>query len=466
MSTAVAQGSLDGRRILVIGAGPTGLGAATRLAELGASDVTLLERAAHPGGLASSFRDEAGFTWDVGGHVQFSHYAEFDRAMDRALGDEWLIHDRESWIWMRERFVPYPLQNNVHLLPDADKRACLVGLLRRQPGDTPPSNFSEWVRARFGDGIADAFMLPYNQKVWAYPAAELGYDWVGERVADVDLERLVVNLLDGRADTDWGPNNRFRFPARGGTGAIWRRIAEALPAGWVRYGAEVSGIELDRRRIHLANGTSERYDVLISTMPLDRLARLSGAPLAQAADSLKYSTVHVFGVGLAGAPPASLAKKCWVYYPEANCPYYRLTVFSNYSPFNVPDASRQWSVMVEVSESPAKPVDRARLPDEVIDGLLTTRVIGSRADILSVWQYTAPHGYPTPFLGRDILVDPMLDALARQGVYSRGRFGAWKYEVSNQDHSYMQGVEVVEHLAFGHEERTLRFPNLVNAGKR
>ena len=454
---------LADQRIAIIGAGPTGLGAAFRLAELGVRHFTVFERGEGAGGLAASFKDAAGFTWDVGGHVQFSHYHYFDRAMDQAMGADWYVHDRESWIWIRDRFVPYPLQNNIHLLPDAEKRACLIGLLRRPPLDgAAPADFGEWLRARFGDGLADTFMLPYNAKVWAFPASEMGYAWVGERVAQVDLERTVLNLLDHRPDVSWGPNSQFRFPASGGTGEIWRRLAAGLPDGSVEYGADVSGVDLDSRRLRLADGSERAFDLLISTMPLDRLAGMLGEP----PPPLKYSTVHVVGVGLAGTPPPDLASKCWIYYPEDKCPFYRLTVFSNYSPTNVPDASRYWSVLAEVSESPRKPVEGARLGDAVIDGLMATRVIADRTAIASRWQYTAHHGYPTPFLGRDGVVDPLLDRLERQGVFSRGRFGAWKYEVSNQDHSFMQGVELVNRLAFGDEEVTLRRPDIANAGKR
>ena len=466
-----AAGSLPDlfeQRIAIVGAGPTGLGAACRLVELGLPNFTVFERERHPGGLASSFRDEAGFTWDVGGHVQFSHYGLFDRAMDRAMGDEWLFHEREAWIWIRERFVPYPLQNNVHFLPDREKRACILGLLRLRAGDrAAPADFEGWIRARFGDGLAETFMLPYNAKVWAYPPRDLAFDWVADRVAEVDLERVVLNLIDGKADVSWGPNNRFRFPARGGTGEIWRRVATALPPGTVRYGAAVSRIDLDGRRLWLDDGSREEYDVLLSTMPLDVLATLTDRlPLAAAASGLRYSTVHVFGVGIAGSPPAALARKCWIYFPEASSPYYRLTVFSNYSPHNVPDASRFWSVMVEVSESPQKPVDRERLPDAVLEGLMATHVIASTREVVSVWQHTADHGYPTPFLGRDRLVTPLLQELERHGVFSRGRFGAWKYEVSNQDHCFMQGVEFVDRLAHGAEETTLARPDVVNARRR
>ncbi|MCL4867219.1 MAG: FAD-dependent oxidoreductase, partial [Gemmatimonadales bacterium] len=99
-------------RIVIIGAGPTGLGAAWRLQELGHTNWMLVEAADHPGGLAASVVDPAGFTWDLGGHVLFSHYQYFDRLMDAALGDAWAHHEREAWVWMRNRWIPYPLQNN------------------------------------------------------------------------------------------------------------------------------------------------------------------------------------------------------------------------------------------------------------------------------------------------------------------------------------------------------------------
>src|SRR5882757_5690805 len=93
-------------RVLIIGAGPTGIGAAYRLKALGYENFRVIEANDYAGGLASSFVDDKGFTWDIGGHVQFSHYDYFDRAMEEFLGrDGWLTHEREAWVWMRDRFI-------------------------------------------------------------------------------------------------------------------------------------------------------------------------------------------------------------------------------------------------------------------------------------------------------------------------------------------------------------------------
>jgi hypothetical protein len=138
-------------------------------------------------------------------------------------------------------------------------------------------------------------------------------------------------------------------------------------------------------------------------------------------------------------------------------------VFSNYSPNNVPDIQQYWSLMLEVAESPVKQVDRERLIDSVIKGLIATRLIDNRNEIANIWHHLVEYGYPTPSLRRDEALNQLLPALEQYGIFSRGRFGAWKYEVSNQDHSVMQGVEIADRLVCDSEEPTLNNPDIINS---
>ncbi len=111
-------------RIVIIGAGPTGLGAAYRLYEHLLSgnssiEVVIIEKQHKAGGLASSYRDEKGFLWDNGGHVVFSHYSYFDRLLNKAVKN-WNKRSRASYAFMKgtsgkRKFIPYPVQNNVHV---------------------------------------------------------------------------------------------------------------------------------------------------------------------------------------------------------------------------------------------------------------------------------------------------------------------------------------------------------------
>jgi protoporphyrinogen oxidase len=276
---------------------------------------------------------------------------------------------------------------------------------------------------------------------------------------------VLRNVVLERDEISWGPNNTFRFPERGGTGAIWKALASRLPAEKASHGKRLVAVDTRRRRARFSDGSDHDYDLLVSTMPLDQFVEITDRDdLRAAAKSLRHSSTHVIGLGLRGTPPSALATKCWMYFPEDTSPFYRVTVFSNYSHNNVPDIRTHWSLMAEVSESPRKPVNEDRLIEDVLRGAEATRLIESRDQVVDIYHRRLEHGYPTPSLGRDGALAEILPALDAAGVHSRGRFGAWKYEVSNQDHGLMQGVEIAERILLGAEEETLWKPDFVNRG--
>src|SRR6202011_2588262 len=212
-------------RIVIVGAGPTGRGAAYRLQELGHRDWTVYERNSFVGGLASSQTDSAGFTYDIGGHVMFSHYEYFDRLVEKMLGADHTSLMRESWIRMFDRWIPYPLQNNIRHLPPQALLECLEGLIDAQESDPREAgNFSEWVDSVFGAGVARHFMRPYNFKVWAHPLEMMSKDWIAERVSLIDLKKVLANVVFERDEISWGPNNTFKYPLYGGTGGLYERF--------------------------------------------------------------------------------------------------------------------------------------------------------------------------------------------------------------------------------------------------
>ncbi len=455
MSDGVRTGASDSeRKIVILGAGPTGLAAAYRLQELGYRNFRLIEARGKVGGLASSETSPNGFTYDIGGHVLFSHYEYFDRLFDRLMGDEYQELVREAWVWMCGRFVPYPLQNNIKDLPKEVVLEMVLGLIEAQktPLDLDGiENFEQLIMKQFGAGLAKYFMMPYNFKVWAHPPRMMNKEWIGERVALPSLQRVLGNVILDRDDAGWGPNNTFKYPRYGGTGGLFERI---VPYVREHLQLERPAVRVDpaAKTVHFADGTSESYDVLMTTLPMDKFVGMTGgaAPSAVASEAcrLRHSGSFVVGVGV--DRPADTSK-CWMYFPEGDCPFYRVTYLSNYSPEVVPDHTRQHSLLAEISHSEFKPEDRDTIVDQTIEGMLNTRLLEpSDVDkIVDTYVIERDYTYPTPSLERDQALRTVHPWLHEQEIYSRGRFGAWRYEVGNMDHSVAQGVEWVNRAVLG-----------------
>ncbi|KAK1071963.1 hypothetical protein LTR33_010337, partial [Friedmanniomyces endolithicus] len=100
---------------------------------------------------------------------------------------------------------------------------------------------------------------------------------------------------------------------------------------------------------------------------------------------------------------------------------------------------------------------------DCIQGLINTDMIEPDDEIVSTYHRRFDHGYPTPSLERDGVLKQILPRLYDMDILSRGRFGSWKYEVGNQDHSFMLGVEAADNVVNGAAELTLNYPDFVNS---
>ena len=395
------------------------------------------------------------------------------------------------------------------MLPKEEQVKCMDGMieaaLEARVANTKPKDFDEWIVRMMGTGIADLFMRPYNFKVWAVPTTkvrpflhvvasrmltanlQMQCQWLGERVAAPDLKTVTKNVILQKTAGNWGPNATFRFPAHGGTGGIWIAVADTLPKDKCLFGKNgtVSKVDGSAKRVTLENGQTIKYNKLISTMGVDSLVeKMQNEELVSLSKGLFYSSTHVLGVGIRGTRPERIGDKCWLYFPEDDCPFYRATIFSNYSPYNQPadevklptlqlaDGSKPesteaqegpyWSIMLEVSESSLKPVNNESLLKDSIAGLLNTDMLKPTDQIVSTYHRRFDHGYPTPSLEREGVLKQLLPKLQDMDIYSRGRFGSWRYEVGNQDHSFMLGVEAADSIVNGTVELTLNYPDFVN----
>ena len=163
----------------------------------------------------------------------------------------------------------------------------------------------------------------------------------------------------------------------------------------------------------------------------------------------------IVGLGIKKPMPTS---KGWEYYPDPAVPFNRLTYFHSYSPDLVPgaDVSKYSSLMLEVCYSKYKKINKETVVEDSINALIAYGIINEsdRKKIISKTEYDIKYGYPIPTLDRDSLLKKIQPYLMKNNIYSRGRYGAWKYEISNMDHCFMQGAESVEAILHNKKEET------------
>jgi protoporphyrinogen oxidase len=448
--------------IVILGGGPTGLGAAYRLRERGESDFEIFERSDRVGGLATSFQDAKGYTWDVSGHIIFSNAKYFNELLDKLLGKEGVRRiDRESWIKFEDRYVRYPFQNHLSSLPEEAMLECLIGLVESQTIDRDKAfhNFHEWVLAKFGAGVSKHFMVPYNEKVWSTPLNRMGFYWIAERVAVVDWKKALETSLFPKT-TDWGPNATFGYPATRGTVGLWLATIPFIGPEKIRYHKRAVEVDEEKHEIRFSDDSVRHYDKLLTTLPLEAfVARLKHAPDAvrAAAQRLLFNRLFTVGIGLKRPSPST---KNWIYFPNPKTPFYRMTYLSNYSPDIVPggDTSRYCSLLMETTYSRFRPLPRGDFVKAVVDGLLAEGILEpSDVPLIdSTYLIHAGHAYPIPSVDRDEALAVIHEYLEPRQIYSRGRFGSWKYEIGNQDHALMQGKELVDRWLDGTEEKVFK----------
>ena len=433
-------------KIAILGAGVSGLALARFLIERGfpAADLALFEADRVPGGLCRS-KTVDGFTYDLaGGHILFSKDREAMQWMkDCAGGDAAFVRrERHTKIRFGERWVHYPFENGLGDLPDQAKFECLKGYVeawhaRQVDRSAAPQDFKRWIRWRFGAGIADHFMDPYNEKIWKRPLEEISSGWVAGRVPDAPIDD-VLRAAIGIKTEGYTHQSIFFYPKQGGFQAITDGLASTLH----------SRIRLQTPVEHLARHGAgwrvdgEDFDHVVSTIPLNVLPDVvEGMParIATAMRGLAHNSIVTFLVALDRPAHPELS---WVYLPHhSQGPVNRVTYMSNYSPGNAPEGrtSFLFEVTLPSGAKPDKDLARQAVAGVIGSGLLR------QEEILFIDQSSMPYAYIVydhDLLARRALAIEWCEA---NGIEPLGRFG--RYDYFNSDQCVIAARALAEKLA-------------------
>ncbi len=423
-------------KVGILGGGLTGLAVAAHLQ----CDYEVLEKEDRCGGHCRSVVEE-GFTFDAGGpHIMFSRDKETLDYMVSLLGDN--VHQglRNNKIYFKGRYVKYPFENGLYDLDPQDRFECLYYYLRNDY--SKPTNFKEWIYYTFGKGLAEKYLVPYNEKIWNVPAEEMAFDWVEGRVPKPPLEDVIKSAV-GVETEGYTHQLHFYYPCQGGIEelprALERRCRNVSTGFAVRQTWQENGQWL------VSDGREMRqYDKLVSTIPIqDLIAALPDVPdeVAQAVNALRYNSLIVTMLGLG---TDSLPDYTAVYSPDTATKFHRISFPQVFSPENAP--SGYSAVAAEITTNPGDgtwEMNDDEIVVHVIDGLADMGLLRPE-QVVYRKVVRAKYAYVVQDFGYRPNLEVAKGYVDGLGIISAGRVAEFKY--INMDEAVHQGLAKARQL--------------------
>ncbi|MGH7269748.1 MAG: protoporphyrinogen/coproporphyrinogen oxidase [Polyangiaceae bacterium] len=406
-------------RTLIIGAGVTGLATAAALSAKGDEDTLVIEADSEIGGWCKTIK-KAGFVWDYSGHFFHFKHPEIEQFLrDRMPGQRIRVIEKKSFIAYKGRFIDFPFQKNIHQLPQEEFIDCLHDVyfarssdVKREP-PAPARNFKEMLMARFGTGICDKFLFPYNEKLYACDLATLDCGAMGRFFPYADLTDIVRNM---KQPDNASYNATFTYP-EGGAIEYVRALASAVRPEAIALSEGLVAVDLDRK---VARTTRREvgFERLVSSAPFPRLAAMCG--VEHDAGAWAWNKVLVFNFGFDAKGREGIH---WAYYPSRDTIFYRVGWYDN-----IFDADRL-SLYVEVGfpSGATLDADAVRSVRERVLSDLEREGVTSGQRLVAEHCVVLDPAY-VHITQRSLSEHERVAALLMErGVHSVGRYGRWTY---------------------------------------
>jgi protoporphyrinogen oxidase len=238
-----------------------------------------------------------------------------------------------------------------------------------------------------------------------------------------------------------GYNPNFRYPKSGGIEIIPRALAKHVDN--IRLRERVAGVDLGRRRARLESGEELEYDSLVVTIPLPAflgMAEGGERELGPLAASLDWSVVGCLNLGIDRADLAGGAH--WIYFPDADVPFYRAGFPANFSAGAAPPGTS--SMYVEFGLRKGERFDPAAAEQAALEALRREGILSTGDSILARDHVVIDPGYVIFDRARQEIMSELRPRLEEQGVHLIGRYGAWTY--SYMERALLDGMELAEKL--------------------
>ncbi|MBR4136542.1 MAG: NAD(P)-binding protein [Bacteroidales bacterium] len=400
---------------LIIGAGISGLSyaAATK------NDYLIIEKDHEMGGYCRTIYS-GDYVWDYSGH--FFHFQRENiknYVLSRLNDDDILKVFKFTQIYYKGKHVDFPFQMNIHQLDKEEFIDCLYDLFTTEE-NAEIHSFKSMLYAKFGKSIAEKFLIPYNEKLYATDLDKLDTDAMGRFFPYANKEQIVKNFRNAQNQSY---NAFFLYPKRGVI-KIVESVASHVDKDKISFNEWLVSVDMATKTA-VTNKRTLHFDNLISTIPFPKLLDMCSIDYDRSIYS--WNKVLVFNLGFDKKGPET--KNNWIYFPDRDLVFYRVGFYDNII------GQDKMSLYVEIGFNHEEShVDVEQL-------LYRTLADLQKAGIVTDQQLVASHS---------VMMDPAYvhittasetdkvqkkELLAKSSIYSIGRYGSWTY-CSLEDNIY------------------------------
>ncbi|MEM4217607.1 MAG: hypothetical protein QXZ09_06260 [Candidatus Methanomethylicaceae archaeon] len=416
------------REIFILGAGMTGLAAGM------VSGLPVYEAEESPGGICSSYyirpgdsnrlhtapKDEEAYRFEIGGgHWIFGGDPLVLRFIRSIASVKSYIRRSAVYLPDLNLFVPYPIQNHLRYLGQELAAKALREIVAATLSNRPVETMADWLQSNFGTTLCELFFFPFHELytagLYRHIAPQDSYK------SPIDLSLVIQGAFNEVPLV--GYNATFVYPVEG-LNTLVQRMAERCNA---HYEKKAVSIDVKEKVVYFEDGSTVRYEILLSTLPLNRMIEITGLTIDE--EPNPSTSVLVVNIGALKGPLCP--DYHWVYVPRSKAGFHRVGFYSNVDVSFLPASARGSNDRVSIYVEKAYP--EGQRPSEAEVKALVAEIIKE----LQAWGWIEEVEVVDP-TWIDVAytwswpgsrwTEKALKALEKHDIYQIGRFARWLFQ--------------------------------------
>lgn len=413
---------------LIIGGGISGLTAAYYFK----NDFLIVEKENELGGYCRTIKHPR-YVWDYAGH--FYHF-KTDQMKQLFLSmveeEEIITQTKVTKIYYKDKLVDYPFQANIHQLDKEELLECLYDLYFKEE-KAEYDSFLDMLYGKFGQGITDKFLKPYNEKLYATDLTKLDRDAMGRFFPYANLTDIIKNF---KQNTTVTYNDSFLYLKKG-TQYFIDKLKAQIDNNAIMSNVQVKAIDIDNQTATLSNGDVIQYQHLLNTAPLNHFFELLGGEYAELVPSLSFNKVLVFNLGFDKKSP-NYRKEHWIYFPDKKLNFYRVGFYDN-----ILNQDRL-SLYVEIGFAKDDVINTDQQLALTMEGLKRVGIIDEEMVLVDKSIIVMDPAYVHINTQTDQKIMKLKSQLQSRNIYTTGRYGKWTY--SSMEDCMVWAYEITQQL--------------------